>query len=477
MILKYLIKDKKEVSVLLIHILLAALSLFTIYFYVFWFYLVIVTNVTSVINKSTRSKAILLFSGYFFGLEIIGRMIKASPFVPYQVGNYFMLLVFTYGIIKSSTSRGVVGKIILLLCLPAFYMIPYEHYFVYFMNSFSGIICLALGAIYFGNQSYNAEDLKNFIKITVLPIITVGIYISFKSPSLENVDFTLGANFDTSGGFGSNQVSTVLGLGACLLILAYLRKERIFSSYKIISLILIGVFLFRGLLTFSRGGILGGIIAATLSYLYLNWKLKINISRTIIQVLFISLGCIMIYIFTNQITGGVLSQRYKGETEGTLSGNRTRNLNTITSNRSKILLAEWSIFSEHIFFGVGPGGGYEAREKYVGVRTASHTEFTRLLAEQGLPGLFIGLIFIFYPLFRIQSSKSIKETYYIIAFFSIAVITSFHSAMRTMITPLFWALSCARFSFPQTSKVVLKGIRRTKKSLSFPILSLNDSIE
>lgn len=422
--------------------------------------------------------AILLFTGYFFGLEIVGRMIKASPFIPYQVGNYFMLVVFSYGIIKTPFSmQGLIGKIILLLCIPGFYMIPFENYFSFFLNSFSGIVCLALGAIYFGSQTYTAEDLRNFIKITVLPIIVIVIYVSFRSPSLENVDFTLGANFETSGGFGSNQVSTVLGLGACLLILAYLRRETIFSSYKIISLVLIGAFLFRGLLTFSRGGILGGIFAATLSYLYLNWKLKINISRTIIQLLFISLGCVIIFIVTDQITGGMLSKRYQGETTGTLSGNRARNLNIITSNRTKIGLAELQIFSEHPYLGVGPGAGYEEREKYVGKRTASHTEFTRLLAEQGLPGLFIGLIFIFYPLFRIQSSKSIKETYYIIAFFSLAVITSFHSAMRTMITPLFWALSCSRFSFPRTSKAVIKGLKKSKRSPSFIIPSLNNSIK
>jgi len=383
-----------------------------------------------------------------------------------------MLAIFIYGIIKTPSSRqGFIGKIILLLCIPGFYMIPYDNYFVFFLNSFSGIVCLGLGAVYFGSQTYTSEDLRNFIKVTVLPIIVVAIYVSVRSPSLNDVDFNLGSNFETSGGFGSNQVSTVLGLGACLLILAYLRKETIFSSYKVVSIVLIGVFLFRGLLTFSRGGILGGLVAATLSYLYLNWKLKKNMYKTIFQILLIAAGCFIIFIVTDQITGGILSERYRGETAGTLSGNRTRNLNTITSNRSKIALAEWTIFSDHIFLGVGPGGGYEAREKYTGIRTASHTEFTRLLAEQGIPGLLIGLIFIFYPLLRIRNAKSVKETYYLIAFFSLAVITSFHSAMRTMITPLFWALSCARFSFP---RYPMAGRKRLKRIERFPSLTTRE---
>jgi len=378
-----------------------------------------------------------------------------------------MLVVFTFGIIKTPSSRqGLIGKIILLLCIPGFYMIPYENYFDFFLNSFSGIVCLGLGAVYFGSQTYTSADLRNFIKVTVLPIIVVAIYISVRSPSLNDIDYNLGANFETSGGFGSNQVSTVLGLGACLLILAYLRKETIFSSYKVISIILIGVFLFRGLLTFSRGGILGGILAATFSYLYLNWKLKKNLYKAFLQILLFSVGCLIIFLVTDQITGGTLSERYRGETAGTLNGSKSMNLNTITSNRSKIAFAEWSIFSDHIFLGVGPGGGYDAREKYTGIRTASHTEVTRLLAEQGIPGLLIGLIFIFYPLLRIRNAKSVKEAYYLIAFFSLAVITSFHSAMRTMITPLFWALSCARFSFPHSTKAV-KRLKKIKMLPSF----------
>ena len=468
MILQYFIKEKREVSVLLVHILLGIVSLFSAYFFVFWFYFVVITNITSIINKSTRSKAILLFTGYMLGLEIIGRMVKASPLIPYQVGNYFMLLIFCYGIIKTPSDKwGSIGKIILLLCIPGFYMIPAESYFVFFLNSFSGIVCLGLGAVYFGSQTYTADDLRSFIKVTVLPIIVIAIYISVKSPSFDDMDFALGSNFETSGGFGSNQVSTILGVGACLLLLAYLRKKAIFSSYKILSIALIGVFVFRGLLTFSRGGMIGALAAVAFSYLYLNWKLKVKMRKTFFQLLLVVAGSVLIFMIANQITGGILGNRYQGETAATLRGDRARNLSTITSNRSKIALAEWAIFSDNVFFGIGPGAGYEAREKYVGVRIASHTELTRLLAEQGLPGLFIGLIFIFYPLLRIKNSKSSEETYYLIAFFSLAIITSFHSAMRTMLTPLFWALCCARFSFPIYSQVTANAFRRTRKLIPF----------
>jgi len=460
----YLLKKDKEVSILLIHILIAILSFFSIYFFIVWFYIIVLANIPAILNKSTRSKTVLVFFGYIFGLEIIRRMIKASPFIPYQVGNYLMLIVFSYCIIKTTSSRqGLIGKIILILCIPGFYMIPFENYFVFFMNSFSGIICLGLAAVYFGGQTYNSEDLRDFIKITILPIIIIAIYISLKTPTLNDVDFNLAANFETSGGFGSNQISTVLGLGACLLILAYISRQAVFSKYnKALSFVVISFFLFRGLLTFSRGGILTGLVAAVLSYLYLNWRLKKNISKSVVRLTFIALGCYIVFTISNQITGGTLAERYHGQTSSTLNGNRKINLNTITTNRSNIALAEFAIFSDHIFLGVGPGGGYEARKQYMGTEIASHTELTRLLAEQGIPGLLIGVTFLFYPLFRLKNSKSVKESFYLIAFFSLAIITSFHSSMRTTITPLFWSLSCARFSFPRSSKAIETGAKEAR---------------
>lgn len=466
MILQYFLKEKKEGFVLLIHVLLAVLFIFSKYFFIFWVYFVILFTLPQVIKSSTRSRAILFLSGYIFGLEILGRMVKASPFVPYQLGNYYMLLVFCYSIIRMHTSqKGMIGKVILLLCIPAFYLIPYENYYVYFINSFSGILCLGLAAVYFGNQRYSAEDLKNFIKIIVLPILVIALYVSIKSPSFDDIDFALGANFETTGGFGSNQVSTVFGVGACVLLLPYLRRKVVFSSYKGISIVLIALFVFRGLLTFSRGGMLGALVAVGFSFLYLNWKSRANRLRFFLQLILILGGGALVFVVTNEITGGTLSERYEGETAGTLRGDRVKNLSTITSNRSKIALAEWDIFTSHVLLGVGPGAGYKAREKFLGKSTAAHTEFTRLLAEQGLPGLFIGIIFIFYPLIRIKNSKSVEETYYIIAFFSLAVITSFHSAMRTMITPLFWALCCAGFEFPEPFQRETKIAENNKKSV------------
>ncbi len=438
---------------LLIHVLLGGLSLVSIYFFVAWVFFILLINIQPLTKKRTRSKTILLLSGYFLGLELIGRMIHASPFVPYQAGSYFMLIIFSYGIVAGRIKSSIqVGKIILVLCIPGFYMIPYANYFTYFLNSFSGILSLGLAAIYFGNQEYSLQDIKDFIKITALPIIIILVYILVKSPSYEDIDFTLGANFETSGGFGSNQVSTILGAGICILLIALLRKDKIFYSSKMLSVILIGAFLIRGLLTFSRGGIIGGVLSVMLAYFFLSWKNSRQIGINILRIIVVSAGLFLLFSLSDQVTGGLLSKRYQGETKGTLSGQRKKDLTVLTSNRSYLAAIEWNIFTQNVFFGIGPGRGYEEREKTFGSSIASHTEVTRLLAEQGLPGLAIVFIFLFYPVIRIRSTTSTMEGYYIIAFFSLAILTSMHAGMRTMITPLFWGLGCAKFRFHQPAK-------------------------
>ncbi|MEZ4824442.1 MAG: hypothetical protein R2942_19440 [Ignavibacteria bacterium] len=49
------------------------------------------------------------------------------------------------------------------------------------------------------------------------PIAAMSIFVYFRSGSLEEATFTTESNFQTSGGFGPNQVSTIFGLGILIM--------------------------------------------------------------------------------------------------------------------------------------------------------------------------------------------------------------------------------------------------------------------
>ena len=122
-----------------------------------------------------------------------------------------------------------------------------------------GAINVALAIVYFKGQLISGEKLITILRLLIYPLIAVLAFVIIKTPDLDNVKFKLGANFDTAGGFGTNQVSTALGLGAFLVFIFWKNKWQL-SGYRWFDGLLFVALIFRGLLTFSRGGMLGGLL-------------------------------------------------------------------------------------------------------------------------------------------------------------------------------------------------------------------------
>lgn len=470
MLIHSIVKEKNEVVSLLIHVGLGIGSLFSIYVAPIWFYLVMLSGIAGIIIPRTRSRTVLLLSGYVMGVELQGRMLQADPFLPYQLGSYFMLVVYTTLIFDHyKTAKTHIGFVLFLLCLPGLFMIQSD-FQNRFVGVFSGIFSMALGSIYFSRQRYTREDLMYFMKGAVLPVVTMLTYLFFKTIPVSEIEFTLTSSFKTSGGFGPNQISTILGAAACFIILPSLIGGQLFRTFKFINYALLALLLYRGLLTFSRGGMLGCLLAVLLAYLYLASTDVKKLGSFLLRLgVFVLLGY-AVFQYSDALTGGKLSLRYKGETGGTLEGTKEKDMRAMTTGRSDIIAAEWQIFMEHFWVGVGPGNGYNARGAIYGKNVTSHTEASRLISEQGLPGLLIVIIFLFYPFYRIHKSHTKEERYYLIAIFTLAIFTSFHSGMRTILTPVLWGLGCADFRF-----FTIPAVKTQSVSLTAPSKQLKQS--
>jgi hypothetical protein len=92
-----------------------------------------------------------------------------------------------------------------------------------------------------------------------------------------------------------------------------------------------------------------------------------------------------------------------------------------------------------LFFGVGAGASRFLRGHLNG--TVAHVELSRLLAEHGVFGLvyFLILCWIGIKLFKSNPNPMLKGI--LIAFYLVAIYTSFHAAMRTFVTPALIGLS------------------------------------
>lgn len=276
------------------------------------------------------------------------------------------------------------------------------------------------------------------------PIISVLVFTIIRTPDLDSVEFNLGANFATAGGFGSNQISTILGLGVFLLASCILLSYRI-TGYKWLDLIVLALLTVQGLLTFSRGGMIGGffgilVLMYYLTRLSLKERKKMAIPNFKKYVIPLGILLFLVMAVANSITGGMLLLRYKGETQGTLAGSADKNLNKITTNRSDIFLEDVELFSEYPAMGVGVGASTFMRDDYKGY--APHVELSRLLAEHGMLGLIIFVLFLIVFFLNRNATPDNISKGILVACFLIGFLATFHSATRTYITPLLMGLSC-----------------------------------
>ena len=151
------------------------------------------------------------------------------------------------------------------------------------------------------------------------------------------------------------------------------------------------------------------------------------------------------------MSSGNLTQRYLGQTAGTLSGDKQRTFDTITTGRYSILKSDINLWNEYFIFGTGAGASKFMRSDGL-YGKSPHTELSRLLAEHGLFGLFIIFILLYYLFNIFNFNKSNINRAILIVLFFIALGTSMHSSMRTFVTPIFLVLSTFNiFYYDQTN--------------------------
>jgi hypothetical protein len=321
-----------------------------------------------------------------------------------------------------------------------------------------GIINLALLGIFFSRITITLVEFKTLFKNFIYSIIPLLIILTIKTPKFSEIDFKLGANFDTSGGFGPNQVATVIGAGIFILFINQIVfKTKFFSSNRHLDLFFIVALTFRALLTFSRGGLFSPSAAIILP---INLLSKVqNIQKIIGNFMLLILFSGFAFLLVNGITGGVLSQRFSGETVQTISGKEDKTIEGFTTGRNSIIKEDIQLWLDNIVFGVGAGESPYKRAEIGEERGANtHTEFSRLLSEHGLFGLVVNILLIIIIPFKILTSKLSPQIKYIkLSFILFALFSMTHSAMRTIIPVIFYAFSAVNFYEVREGKGRIKG--------------------
>lgn len=441
--ISYILTRKSLFFWLIFHLALGFVSTLTPWVLIVWFYLVLLTTGQNLFRRTGGTFVPLLFLvAYSTSFELLARMSGTSPFVPYELGKYLLFVLLVFGILKGYR-KGYIGWLMFALLLPgALFDLAGETTFKNLVFNLVGPINVALAVVFFTRQEIGKDTFIDIIRLMFYPLVSVLGFVILRTPDLEAVEFTLGANFETSGGFGTNQVSTALGLGAFITFLFW-RKKWALTGYRWLDLVLLLLFIFRGLVTFSRGGMIGGALGIIILILLDRGdpvaETVFRPVRTVLTVIPILLVIAFTFIYADRLTGGLLVQRYKGETSGTLAGRKEKTLNVMTSNRLQIFIDDMTLWKEHPIFGVGVGASRSLRDDSKGF--LSHVEISRLLSEHGILGLIYTIILFFIGVRVFRRSRNINFGVILLAIFIIALFTTFHAAMRTYVSPLLFGLS------------------------------------
>lgn len=399
-------------------------------------YAIFIFGAFYIIKKQNKNNEALITAAYVVGSEVFLRMTGGNPL--YEISKYGVIVFIFIGMYFSGFSKSAIPYwLFLLLLVPSVVLSTFVLNFDTNMRStiafnISGPVCLGVASLYTFRRKISLDQTNTILLSMGLPIITCMVYLTFYTPNIRDVITSTQSSFETSGGFGPNQVATVLGLGMFIFFSRIILESK--TKYMVIINLIIALNIsYRGIVTFSRGGMVTGFLMIVLLLLFLytksNYTGRVKLNYLIVLV---SIAMIATWTYTSFQTGGLIDKRYANQdAAGRVKESRF-------TGREEVARNEFDTFLKNPFFGVGVGKGVEVRLAETGDSTLSHDEITRMLAEHGSLGIVGLLILFFTPLFLYLENKF---NMYLLCFVAFWFFTINHAAMRTAAPAFVYSLS------------------------------------
>jgi O-Antigen ligase len=440
-------EEQSYLYLILFHVVIGFLAYVLPFASKIYGYSIFIFGVYYIIKKQNRNNEALIIAAYVVGSEVFLRMTSGNPL--YEISKYGVMVFILIGMYFSGFSKSATPYwLYLLLLVPSIVLTT----FVLDIDTdirkaiafnISGPVCLGVASLYTFRRKIALEQMNNILLSMGLPIISCMVYLTFYTPNLRDVITSTQSNFETSGGYGPNQVATILGLGMFIFFSRVILESRTKFMLAINLIIALNIS-YRGILTFSRGGMVTGflMIVSLLLFLYFKSNYKGRVKLNFITV-FVSLAMMITWGYTSFQTGGLIDKRYANQDAA------GRAKESKLTGREDIARAEINIFFENPIFGVGVGKGVEVRKSKTGMFAASHDEITRMLAEHGSFGIVALLILFFTPLVLYLENKF---NMFLLCFVMFWLLTINHAAMRTAAPAFVYSLSLLNVQLGGTPK-------------------------
>lgn len=404
-------------------------------------------------QKKVRLERVVLAVGYLVGVEILWRMAQMPIF--WEFGKYSSAAIMITALLRRGYKQIPTLPLIYfaallpgaLLALIQFDLVSAKDTLSF---NLSGPFLLFVSCWFFSRIKVNPDELKQVFASFFIPLLSVAFATLFFTVALNDIQFTDESNFATSGGFGPNQVSAMLGLGVFLTTfsLLALKNDR---KYKILFAILALFFATQSVMTFSRGGIYNASGALILVALFEFGDPLKAARRVIPAIALIAIFFVFIFPVLNDFTGGGLQERFQ---------------DTQSTHRVEIIESDLDLFLAHPILGVGVGSAYAERSEFLGFKAASHTEFSRLLSEHGAFGILALVLLLTMVIVNLKRSRSRLGRALILGAAAWATLFMLNTGMRLAAPSAIFGLTFIGIASP----------RRRKQVRPIRVLSLQESL-
>jgi O-antigen ligase len=377
------------------------------------------------LSSDRTANRVVYICAYIAGAEVLWRMTNAPIF--WEYGKYAVTALAALAILKQHAlpRASKASLLYLALLLPSLALLPeLDRSAISFY--LSGPLSLAVATVFFSAQNLTSSQRDRVLLSLMMPIIGVALLATLSTITSGPISFGTESMFVTSGGFGPNQVSSILGLGA-LCGLLYAVAHRGDSAVRALVFVCALWLLAQAALTFSRGGLYTGIGALAVAAVYLMSDPRVRAVLLVVLATASVLAAIVILPALDGFTGGALVSRFQ---------------DTDPTGRDKIVEADLLVFRDNPLFGVGPGQS-GALHATTFRESATHTEYSRMLSEHGVLGLGSLLVLAVICLQRLRSSAPPLAKAFSLAFTVWALLFMTHAAMRLVAPSLAFGLASA----------------------------------
>jgi hypothetical protein len=382
-------------------------------------------------------------AAYITGAEVLWRMTNAQIF--WEFGKYAIACILIVAILRSRRLKGVPAMFGYFTLLVPSIAVIVERLGAsraqgHISFNLSGPFAMMVAAWFFSREKFSVEQIQRIFLVAVAPVLGIAAIAFYSINTAKEISFNTESNFVSSAGFGPNQVSAALGLGALFAFLFVLLGKSS-GTLKLMMLVSMLFMAIQSALTFSRGGLYNFAGAAALASVYLLRDARTRRNLIFVVITVFVLGTYIVLPRLETLTGGMLVSRFS---------------DTDSTNRIEIISNDLRVWQENPIFGVGPGGS-----KFASISTA-HTEFARLFAEHGTFGLMALVLLLFAAAKSVRSPKTIKGKAIALCMVGWSFLYMLNAAMRIVAPAFTFGLAFA-IMLPETSLSVKASALRFRR--------------